>query len=76
MLDASNPIEFRGIFNEDLQVAIDAGVQGRVAMSTMLVSIQSPVRTTNRGGCTICMRQTALIRRVFIPLWLTQMWRV
>ena len=50
MLDASNPIEFRGIFNEDLQVAIDAGVQGRVAMSTMLVSIQSPVRTTNRGG--------------------------
>lgn len=50
MFDADNPIEFRGIFNEDLQVALDAGIAGKVAMSTMLVSIQSPERTTNRGG--------------------------
>lgn len=50
MLDASNPIEFRGMFFEDLVVALDAGVQGRVAMSTMFVSIQSPQMRSNNGG--------------------------
>lgn len=50
MLDADNPVEFRGIFYEDLQAALDVGIQGRVAMSTMLVSIQSPQCATNQGG--------------------------
>lgn len=50
LLDANNPIEFRGMFYEDLLVALDAGIQGRVAMSTMLVSIQSPEMRSNGGG--------------------------
>lgn len=50
MFDAHHPILFRGIFNEDLQVALDAGTAGKVVLSTMLVSITSPERTTNTGG--------------------------
>ena len=50
LVDAENPIAFRGIFNEDLHVSLDVANQGRVALATMLVSIQSPERMTNNGG--------------------------
>lgn len=50
LYDANNPITFRGVFYEDLIVALDAGTAGRVAMSTMLVSIQSPAMASNGGG--------------------------
>lgn len=50
MLDVDKPIEFRGIFNEDLQASLDAGIYGNIAMSTMLISITSPERMSNSGG--------------------------
>lgn len=50
MFDTQSPIPFRGIFNEDLQVALDSGIAGKTVLSTMLVSITSPERTTNTGG--------------------------
>ena len=50
LYDAENPISFRGLFYEDLLVALDAGIDGRVAISTMLVSIQSPKLASNAGG--------------------------
>lgn len=50
LYDAENPITFRGLFFEDLLVALDAGIDGRVAISTMLVSITSPELSSNAGG--------------------------
>ena len=50
LVDVENPVVFRGIFNEDLHVSLDAGLAGKTALATMLVSITSPKRTTNKGG--------------------------
>ena len=50
MVSIKDFVEFRGIFGEDLHVALDAGNSGKIVISTMLVSIQSPERTANTGG--------------------------
>lgn len=50
LVDVQNPVEFRGIFNEDLHASLDLANQGRVALATMLVSIQAPERMSNAGG--------------------------
>ena len=62
LLDVKNPIECRGIFYEDLIAALDAGAAGRVAISTTLVSVQSPEMTTNAGGmCDAYSKSSAYI---------------
>lgn len=50
LVDSEHPMAFRGIFNEDLHASLDAASQGRVALATMLVSIQAPERMSNAGG--------------------------
>ena len=50
IVDTKAGIPWRGIFGEDLQASLDAGAMGKVVLSTMLVSIESPERTTNAGG--------------------------
>lgn len=50
MVNAENPVFFRGVFNEDLHACLDCAVQGRTALATMLVSITSPERMSNAGG--------------------------
>ena len=50
MFNAENPITFRGLFYEDLLAALDTGIDGRVAISTMLVSNYSPKLASNAGG--------------------------
>lgn len=50
LFDTEHPVMARGIFNEDLHMSFDAALSGRVVLSTMLVSITSPERTTNAGG--------------------------
>lgn len=50
MVNIGNFVEWRGILGEDLNASLDAGSKGKIVLSTMLVSIQSPERTTNKGG--------------------------
>lgn len=50
MVSINDFVEWRGILGEDLHAALDAGRTGKIVLSTMLVSIASPERTTNKGG--------------------------
>lgn len=50
MIRTQDKTPFNGIFNEDLHVAIESGLRGKIVLSTMLVSIASPVRESNSGG--------------------------
>lgn len=50
MIDAEDQLPWRCIFGEDLHVSLDAGNMGKTVLSTMMVSIESPERTTNKGG--------------------------
>lgn len=65
LYDANNPITFRGVFYEDIIVALDAGTAGRVAMSTMLVSIQSPAMASNGGGMQDLYQESGTYVRCF-----------
>lgn len=50
MFDVNNPVYFRGIFYEDMLASLDCGNCGRIAISTMLVLVQSPKQSDNNGG--------------------------
>lgn len=50
MYNAEDRVTIRGLFNEDLHLSIDSGLNGQIALATMLVCITSPERMTNKGG--------------------------
>lgn len=50
MYNSDDRVTIRGLFNEDLHLSIDVGLQGKIGLATMLVCITSPERMTNKGG--------------------------
>lgn len=50
MIDTKTPVMPRGLVFEDALMAMDAGMQGKIAMSTMLVQVSSPQMGMNSGG--------------------------
>lgn len=65
MVSVDDPIEWRCLFGQDLHGSLDGAEKGKVFLSTMLVAIQSPQRSTNSGGLHDVYKETQMYTTLF-----------